>query len=287
MRRRNLLVMIAAVVAAWPIAIAPAAAAPPSSKAAPPGALAARVAALIRTHSANVEIVGFADSRLAPVRVVRGGRSSPPPVRRATQNPATSDSRTSPVRVVRGGTEIAVAALAPTAPSQAWPADHSGIEIVSFADPRDGPVAVLRGSPPILPPPAIRPSAIDLFAAPPGADLDRIAFAVDGAESSHGADPRMWRAEWRGPQGPMQISAAAALDSGGGDRFDPAQNRLLGRAYLARLFGRYGNWPDAVAAYNWGPGNMDMWIGGGRAAAGFPLEIERYRDRVLRDGGLR
>ena len=71
--------------------------------------------------------------------------------------------------------------------------------------------------------------------------LDHIAFAVDGAESSHGADPRIWRADPEGPQGPMQISAAAATDIGGGDRFDTFENRALGRAYLAHLFRRYAN----------------------------------------------
>jgi hypothetical protein len=113
------------------------------------------------------------------------------------------------------------------------------------------------------------------------ASLDRIAFAVDGAESSHGADPRMWRAESEGPQGPMQVSAAAAADVGGGDRFDSSENRALGRAYLAHLFRRYANWPDAVAAYNWGPGHMDAWIGAGRPIDKFPLGVWLYRLRVL------
>jgi hypothetical protein len=30
----------------------------------------------------------------------------------------------------------------------------------------------------------------------------------------------MWRANPNGPQGPLQVSAAAAEDAGGGDRFD-------------------------------------------------------------------
>ena len=59
--------------------------------------------------------------------------------------------------------------------------------------------------------------------------LDRLSSAVEGAESSHGGDPHMWRPELEGPQGPMQVSAAAATDVGGGDRFDDAQNRALGR----------------------------------------------------------
>ena len=79
----------------------------------------------------------------------------------------------------------------------------------------------------------------------------------------------------------MQVSAAAAADAGGGDRFDTAQNRLLGRTYLALLYRRYRSWPDAVAAYNWGPGNMDGWIGGGRQPDKLPDAVALYRVRVL------
>jgi hypothetical protein len=111
--------------------------------------------------------------------------------------------------------------------------------------------------------------------------LDRIAFAVEGTESSYGADPKMWRAAADAPQGPMQVSAAAAADVGGGDRFDPAENRALGRAYLSHLYRRYANWPDAVAAYNWGPGNMDSWIGAGRPIDKFPIGVSIYRIRVM------
>jgi soluble lytic murein transglycosylase-like protein len=79
----------------------------------------------------------------------------------------------------------------------------------------------------------------------------------------------------------MQVSAAAAEDVGGGDRFDERENRALGRAYLAQMYRRYGSWSDAVAAYNWGPGHMDSWISGGRRFDKFPLAVEIYRIRVL------
>jgi len=79
----------------------------------------------------------------------------------------------------------------------------------------------------------------------------------------------------------MQVSAAAAAEVGGGDRFDEIKNRSLGRAYLAQMYRRYGSWPDAVAAYNWGPGHMDSWISDGRPFDKFPLAVEIYRIRVL------
>ncbi|HEV2300894.1 MAG TPA: lytic transglycosylase domain-containing protein [Stellaceae bacterium] len=79
----------------------------------------------------------------------------------------------------------------------------------------------------------------------------------------------------------MQVTAPAAADVGGGNRFDPAQNVALGRAYLAYMFRRFGSWPDAVAAYNWGPGNLDFWIRSGRSPGKMPPGVERYRNRVL------
>jgi transglycosylase-like protein with SLT domain len=116
--------------------------------------------------------------------------------------------------------------------------------------------------------------------------LDRVADAVDGAESSHGLDLSMWRADPAGPQGPMQVSAAAAADVGGGDRFDPDANREIGRAYLAQLYRRYGDWPDAIAAYNWGIGNLEAWVKAGRPVGGPEFGVAAYLGRVLRDSGL-
>jgi Transglycosylase SLT domain len=116
--------------------------------------------------------------------------------------------------------------------------------------------------------------------------LDRVADAVDGAESSHGKDPAMWQPDPDAPQGPMQVSEAAATDVGGGDRFDIAQNRALGRAYLSRLYWRYRNWPDAIAAYNWGIGKMDAWVKAGRPREQFLVGVTVYLQRVLHDSGL-
>ena len=122
----------------------------------------------------------------------------------------------------------------------------------------------------------------DLTVAP----LDRVASAVDGAESSHGRDMAMWRSDPSGPQGPMQVGEAAASDVGGGDRFDLLQNRAIGRAYLQQLFWRYRNWPDAIAAYNWGIGKMDAWVKAGRPADQFLIGVAVYQRRVLHESGL-
>src|SRR6266481_9694007 len=116
--------------------------------------------------------------------------------------------------------------------------------------------------------------------------LDRISIAVGGAESSHGEDMGMWRPNPSGPQVTMQVSEAAATDVGGGDRFDLAQNRAMGRAYLAQLYGRYKNWPDTIAAYNWGLGKMDAWVKAGRPPDKLLTGVAVYLRRVLHESGL-
>ena len=96
----------------------------------------------------------------------------------------------------------------------------------------------------------------------------------------------MWRSDPAGPQGPMQVSEKAAVDVGGGNRFDIAQNRAIGRAYLALLHRRYRNWPDAISAYNWGLGRLDLWIRAGRPAETLVAGVAKYVHRVLHDSGL-
>jgi len=158
--------------------------------------------------------------------------------------------------------------------------------ILDFGTACDSAAGERGGTPPAAPRPGDRATPIGPLERGGAAVLDRMAFAVDGAESSHGADPKMWRAEPDGPQGPMQVTAAAASDVGGGDRFDGQENRALGRAYLAHMYRRYGTWLDAVAAYNWGPGHMDSWISGGRPFDKLPPAVERYRIRVLYGSAL-
>jgi hypothetical protein len=117
-------------------------------------------------------------------------------------------------------------------------------------------------------------------------ELDRVAYSVEGAESSHGKNGLMWRPDPAGPQGPMQVSEKAAMDVGGGNRFDINENRAIGRAYLALLFRRYRNWPDALSAYNWGLGHLDKWINAGRRPEKMVRGVSIYLRRVIRDSGV-
>ncbi len=229
----------------------------------------------------RTDIVHFSTPGQMPVRVVRGPSTGPlatGPSAEAPQRPpgvevvGFGEGRSRTVTVVRGTASLAAfAALPPTLRARG-----ERTETVTFADPRHSAVTIVRGAMSLA-------REVGLFDPATGGELDRFAFAVDGVESGHGRNPRMWRPELDGPQGPMQVSAAAALDVGGGNRFDMRENRLLGRAYLARMYQRYGNWPDALAAYNWGPGNLDAWIAAGRLAERLPLETSRYITLVLRN----
>lgn len=62
----------------------------------------------------------------------------------------------------------------------------------------------------------------------------------------------------KGAQGPMQLMPAAQKEMGVTDPFDVTQNVRGGTGYYAKMLERYkGNEALALAAYNWGPGNVD------------------------------
>ncbi len=78
-----------------------------------------------------------------------------------------------------------------------------------------------------------------------------------------------------GAQGLMQLMPRTAAELGVIDPFDPAQNIRAGTRYLSRLLDRYqGNQKLALAAYNWGMGNLE------KNPSGLPKETRNYIVRV-------
>jgi soluble lytic murein transglycosylase len=64
--------------------------------------------------------------------------------------------------------------------------------------------------------------------------------------------------------------------------FDPVVNVKLGVAYLRQLSDRYGSWPTALAAYNWGPARIDSRI---RRGAAVPSVYARQVMKLYDAGG--
>jgi len=111
---------------------------------------------------------------------------------------------------------------------------------------------------------------------------------IEQASKTYGVDQALIRAVIRaesnfknestspkGAMGLMQIMPATAKDLGIRDAYDPQENIMGGTRYLKSLLDRYdGDVPTALAAYNWGMGNVE------RRPEKLPRETRVYISRI-------
>jgi soluble lytic murein transglycosylase-like protein len=150
--------------------------------------------------------------------------------------------------------------------------------------------AVSVPSPPLFPDvsddlPAASPPAPSSASRTDTAWLDPI---ISRASRKHGVDVGLIKAVIKaesdfnthavsraGARGLMQLMPATARSLGVNDSFDPEQNVMAGTRFLKDMLHRYdGNVDAALAAYNWGPGNVD------KRPDSLPRETREYLVRV-------
>lgn len=89
-----------------------------------------------------------------------------------------------------------------------------------------------------------------------------------------------------GAQGLVQVMPETAKNPGFGvsplgDPFDPVDSRRFASDYLGALLQKYnGNQRHALAAYNWGTGNVDEWLQRGGDETRLPAETQDYITKI-------
>jgi len=101
------------------------------------------------------------------------------------------------------------------------------------------------------------------------ADLIRGVMKVESNFNPRATSPK-------GAMGLMQLMPQTARDLGVQDPYDPEENVMAGTRYLRHLLDRCGGDVEkALAAYNWGIGNVE------RGLAPMPRETRDYVERVV------
>jgi len=144
--------------------------------------------------------------------------------------------------------------------------------------------------PPSTSPPELHPVEVEFDYepsnySPPAGNFETV---IREAGQKYGVDPSLIRAVIQaesggnpqavsraGARGLMQLMPATAAEMGVTNSFDPAQNIMGGARYLRKLLDRYrGDTKLALAAYNWGMGNLE------KRPESMPPETKNYIAKV-------
>lgn len=108
--------------------------------------------------------------------------------------------------------------------------------------------------------------------------------AVISAESSFNPNAK----SSAGAAGLMQLMPGTASGLGVKNVYDPTQNINGGTKYLSQMINQYGDYQLALAAYNWGSGNLNKAMkkyGNSWAAvkAHAPKETQNYVTKIMKN----
>jgi soluble lytic murein transglycosylase-like protein len=87
-----------------------------------------------------------------------------------------------------------------------------------------------------------------------------------------------------GAVGIMQIIPRWHPEVGEAGALDPQRAIPYAAKYLQQLQRQFGSWELALAAYNWGPGNLAKWQAG--TIKNWPAETRAYVAEITRNAGL-
>lgn len=132
-------------------------------------------------------------------------------------------------------------------------------------------------APGIIPPPSPMNQAPSAPNVVPSAGVSSAVQQAESGGNTRAVSPK-------GAQGSMQLMPGTAKDLGV-DPTNPVENAAGGEKYLSGLRAKYGNDVYALAAYNWGPGNVDKWVKEGANLDKLPTETKNYIDRVRKLAG--
>jgi len=106
-------------------------------------------------------------------------------------------------------------------------------------------------------------------------------LAIEVARAESGLDPNVGDSS-AGAVGVFQLEPATAAQLGVNPR-DVTQNIAGGIRYLGQMLAQFGSIPAALAAYNWGPGNLSQAIAqfGSDWVKHLPTETARYISKIV------
>lgn len=106
------------------------------------------------------------------------------------------------------------------------------------------------------------------------------------AQQESGLNPNAYNSK-SGATGLLQIMPANFASLGITNPTDPVQNANGGATLLAQYYAQFGNWPAALAAFDWGPSNVRNSIAtyGGTWLSYAPSETQNYVASIMASSG--